>query len=280
MFDDVSVRCNQRCGAGQQADRRRGSPTVLGCAGHRVHEQHQTARDRRRAGRIEVPVREIRAALAQEDRDEREDEDADRDVDVEDPRPAEGARQRAAEQHARRGAAAGDRTPDAERNVPLASLVERRREDRECSGREHRGPEPLERTERDQRALRPGEAVEQGADSEEDEAGDEQPPSPEQVGQPAAEEKRPAEENGVGGDHPLEALLAEVQVGLDRRQRDVHDGDVEHDHELGGHDEGEDEPALTRIEGSHMQLQSLIRSTIHPSNDGTRYAYSHAHDDF
>jgi hypothetical protein len=65
----------------------------------------------------------------------------------------------------------------------------------------------------------------------------------EQVGHAAAEQQEAAEHDRVGGDHPLQALLAEVEVGLDRRQRDIHDRDVEHHHELGRHQDCECDPA-------------------------------------
>src|SRR6266699_331188 len=81
---------------------------------------------------------------------------------------------------------------------------------------EHRGPQALQRAEGDQRSLRPGEAVEERADREERDACDEQAPPPKHVGQAAAEQQDAAEEDRVGGDHPLQALLAEVQVCLDR----------------------------------------------------------------
>jgi hypothetical protein len=42
-----------------------------------------------------------------------------------------------------------------------------------------------------------------------------------------------------------------VQVGLDRRQGDVHDCHVEDDHELGGHDQGEGKPSFSVLDGSH-----------------------------
>ena len=76
-----------------------------------------------------------------------------------------------------------------------------------------------------------------------DDAGDEQRATAEQVGHPAAEQQEAAEHERVGGDHPLEARLGEVQVGLDRRQRDVHDRDVQDDHELRGDEDGESDPA-------------------------------------
>ena len=42
-------------------------------------------------------------------------------------------------------------------------------------------------------------------------------PAAEQVGHPAAKQEDAAEHDRVGGDHPLQAAFAEVQVVLDRR---------------------------------------------------------------
>jgi hypothetical protein len=245
---------------------------VLRRARQRVDEQHQAAGDRGGAGRVEVPVVEVCLALAQQERRESENSDACRNIDEEDPRPAERARERPAEQHAGGTAAPGCGAPDAEREISLASLAEGCGEDRECGGREQRGAEPLQRTESDQRSFRPREAVEQRAGRKQDHSCDEQSPAPKEVGEPAAEQEDAAEEDRVGGDHPLEALLAEVEVGLDRGKRNVHDGDIENDHELGRDDHGERKPALSVVEGTHKDLQSYIASTMNAINGGPRYA--------
>ena len=71
----------------------------------------------------------------------------------------------------------------------------------------------------------------------------ENPPAPEQVRRPAAEQQEAAEGQGVGVDDPLQVGLGEVQRGLDRGQRDVHDRGVEHDHELGGAQQDQSAPA-------------------------------------
>ena len=244
-FDRASIATNatdQTRGGGEQHDRLRGSPAVLGRVRHRIDEQHQAARDRGRTGQVEMAVRDVGAALADELRREHEHGDADRHVDEEDPRPTERARERAAEEHAGRCAAAGDRAPDAEREVPLLSFLERGRQDRERRRREQGSTEPLGGAERDQRAFRPGEPVQQRADGEKGEAGHEQAPPAEQVRHSSAKQQHAAEQDRVRGHHPLQALLAEAEVGLDRRQGDVHDRDVEHHHELGRHDHGKGDP--------------------------------------
>jgi hypothetical protein len=56
--------------------------------------------------------------------------------------------------------------------------------------------------------------------------------------------RKPAEEQGVDVHDPLQPERREVEVRLDRWQRDVHDRRVEHDHELRDADENEDEPTV------------------------------------
>ena len=48
---------------------------------------------------------------------------------------------------------------------------------------------------------------------------------------------RPAKDEHVGVDHPRHRGRCEPEVGLDGRQRDVDDGGVEHDQELGRHEQ-------------------------------------------
>src|SRR5205085_8174204 len=106
---------------------------------------------------------------------------------------------------ARRTAASGGGAPDAEGDVALAAFLEGGGQDRQCRRREQRGAEALERAEGDQRALRPGKAVEQRADREQREPGDEQTAPAEQVGHAAAEQEGAAEQDRVRRPHPLPA---------------------------------------------------------------------------
>ena len=69
-------------------------------------------------------------------------------------------------------------------------------------------------------------------------------PFTEQVTRPPAEQEEAAEDERVAVDDPLQIALAEVEVGPDRGQRDVHDRRIEDHHELGDADEDEDEPAV------------------------------------
>jgi hypothetical protein len=54
-----------------------------------------------------------------------------------------------------------------------------------------------------------------------------------QVGDPPAEQQKPAEGQHVRVDHPREVGERDVQPPSDRRQRDVDDRRVENDHEVG-----------------------------------------------
>ena len=123
------------------------------------------------------------------------------------------------------------------------ALGERRHEERERSRSEQRASQSLQRAEADERARRPGEAAEQRARGKKSEARNEHPAPAEQVGQAAAEQQRPTEEDGVRGDHPLQPRVREAEIGLDRGERDIHNRDVENDHELSGDDESECAPA-------------------------------------
>ena len=103
---------------------------------------------------------------------------------------------------------------------------------------------------------------------EDGEAGDEHAAAPEQVGRAAAEQQEAAEDERVGADHPLQVLLREPEVGLDRGQRDVHDRDVEDDHELHDAEEGEC-PPFARCRRDHVgtPFESVFRR-IHATKGG------------
>jgi len=188
-------------------------------------------------------MRERDAALGEVARSEQDERQPDRNVDVEDPGPGEVRREHAAEQDADGSAAARRRSPDAERGVALATFPEDRHQEREARGREECAAETLETAEDDERSGRPGQAAERGAEGEERDAADEDAPAAEQVCEAPAEQEEAAEDDCVGGDHPLEARLGKAEIVLDRGQGDVHDRHVEHDHELRGDDQGKSRPA-------------------------------------
>ena len=99
-----------------------------------------------------------------------------------------------------------------------------------------------------------GEAAEQRGDGEDAEADHEHPPPPEQVGERAGRQQQRGERQRVGVDDPLQVGEAGVQVALDVGQRDVHDRDVEQQHE-GRHADGDQRPALTVAHGARRAAE-------------------------
>jgi hypothetical protein len=167
--------------------------------------------------------------------------------------PVERLSQRAAEQQADGTTHAGDRGVDAEGLAALGGLGECRCQQRERGRREHRREDALQRACRHERLEALRGTTGGGRAREAEQAGDERPLAAEQIGDPAAEQQQTAEGQRVGGDHPLAVVVGEAQVSLGGRQRDVHDGHVEHDHQLSDADDGEDEPAtiVMGTVGSH-----------------------------
>ena len=96
---------------------------------------------------------------------------------------------------------------------------------------------------------------------EDDEAGEEHALAPDQVAGAPAEQQEAAEEQRVGVDDPLQVRLGQPEVGLDRRQRDVHDRRVEDDHELREADEDEDEPGVDAVRARvHRRRRYRLRA--------------------
>ncbi len=94
-----------------------------------------------------------------------------------------------------------------------------------------------------------GQAVEQRRGREQRHAGHEQPLAAEQVAGASAQEQEPAEDQRVRVDHPLQARRREVKPLLDRGERHVDHGGVEHHHELRQAGDHEDQPPVRRAVG-------------------------------
>ena len=175
---------------------------------------------------------------------EQEGDDADGDVDEEDPRPGEEVDEDAAEQQPDRAATDRDRSPDTHRLRPLGPFGEGCRDDRERGGRDQRGAEALQPA-RDDKELRRGrQPADQRTGGEDDDAGEEDALAAHEVARAAAQQKESPEDERVRVHDPLQVGVGHLEVGLDRRQRDVHDRRIEDDHELRQADEDQDEPRV------------------------------------
>ena len=86
-------------------------------------------------------------------------------------------------------------------------------------------------------------------------AGQEQAPVAEEVAEPPAEQQEAAEREQVGVDDPRERRLGEPEILSDRRQRDVHDRDVEHDHQVAQAEDVEREPSRAAVRWSLLPFR-------------------------
>jgi hypothetical protein len=91
-----------------------------------------------------------------------------------------------------------------------------------------------------------GQAAHERGAGEHDEAGDEDAATAEQVGHPPSKEQETAVGEDVAVDDPLQTLLRETEVALDRGESDVEDRRVEDVHELDETEQDQDRDASPR----------------------------------
>jgi hypothetical protein len=100
------------------------------------------------------------------------------------------------------------------------------------------------------------EAAQQRGGGERDQAGEEHALAAGEIAEPSREQEQTPERHQERVDDPGEVGLAEVEVALNRGQRDIHDRDVEHDHELRQAHDHESRPA-TAVGGSGICRRRL-----------------------
>ncbi len=233
----------------EPAEREDRDPGVRVRLDQAVDQREEAGGDEHRAGDVE---RRRTRILRLVDRVQRHDggHDADRHVDPEDGRPVDLIDQEAAEQRPEREPERRDARPDADGGRDLAAR-ERRDDDRERERVHQRATRALDRPERDQLMVGGRERAGRGGDREHDQADEEHALAAEAVAELAAEQDQRREREHVGVDRPLEAHLIRVERLLDRGERDVHDGVVEHDHEEGEAHRGERVPLAVRVDLGH-----------------------------
>jgi hypothetical protein len=239
-----------------EAERARRAPAVaLGLDDH-IDQEREPAGDAERAQVISSALCDLGARAGHEAQRQRHRDHADRHVDEEDPRPRQRLREHAAEQQADRRAAGGERRPQAQRLALGIAGGEGGVDDRERRGGHEGRPDPLGRTRADQHRGGAREPIDERGGGEERDAGEEQAAAPEQVREASAQEQEAAEGQRVGVDDPLQVGRAEPQAVLDRGQRDVHDGRVEHHHQLREADDGDAEPGVVGGPGGLVHGQT------------------------
>ena len=176
--------------------------------------------------------------------------------------PVEQVGEDAAEKHARDAAAREDEAEDAHRLGALGGLGEEQHDQGERHRGDDRAADALYRACRDEEALRGRETARERGDREERDPGEEHPARPVQVAEPAAEEQEAAEGEEIGVDDPRQGGLREPEVVADRRQRDIHDRPVEHDHQVAQAEDDQGKPACARIGHGHPGLLPVVSSTL------------------
>jgi hypothetical protein len=157
--------------------------------------------------------------------------------------PADRLCQDATGQQSDRAAAGDDEGVDAHRDRSLPRLRELGHDQREDHRRGDRAAEPLDEARGDQHDLVAGNPASRRGEREQHEAAEKDALAPDQVAEPAREQQEAAERDHVRVDDPGQVRLREVQVALDRRQRDVHNRRVEDHHQLAQADDRERYPA-------------------------------------
>ena len=181
----------------------------------------------------------------------------DRDVEEEDPPPADARGDGPAHERADRHRPTDHRAVDADGRAPLFAgegLGDEGERGGEHDGAAHTlgGPGQVEHQRRG------GQAAGQGGQGEEHEADGEHAPPAVHVTEDTGREQEGGQGQGVGVDHPLEVLEGRVQGDLDVGQRDVHDRDVEQQHERAEADGDEGPPFAV-----HEALLSSVRRLPH-----------------
>lgn len=220
-------------------------PHGLG-TGEAVHQGDQAERGEHDAGDVQRCAVAGAGRLTDDEVRARGGDDGERDVDEERPAPVQVLGEEAAEDQPDSATATGDGPVDAERLGALLGVGEHHGEQGEGGRGEQGAEDTLEGPGAEHHRLVLGGAAERGGQREADQTDDEGALAPPEVGDPAAEEEKSTEGEGVGGDDPLLVAVGYAEVGLGGGQRDVHDGRVEDDHQLGERDEGQGFPA-TRI---------------------------------
>jgi ribonuclease E len=228
------------------SDRVRRDPAVLGRALDCEQQRDQTPHQRGRSGQVELTqARTVGGDGGDHVQRERADRDANRDVDEEHRAPAERVGEDAAKEDSGRGARTADRPPDSEGVSPLRAVVGGR-DDRQCGRQQKRSAGALQCAARNQRGRAPCETAAERRRGEQRQAGHEDRPSPDEIGQAAAEQHEAAGEQDVRGNDPLQ-VAGEVKCPADGRQRHVDDGHVEDDHELRDRQQSQGGPRRPRF---------------------------------
>ena len=224
----------------ERRDIGKGAPVVTLTFDQPEDDGEQGAAGEQHTNRIEVLLPAEADAGKQPDPED-EGDDPDRNVDPEDGLPAEVGDEEPAQRRARDRSDAGDRAPDAKRR---AALVGRKDvgQNAERLGREDGATHALDHAGRDQLGRTLRQATGDRRQREDGEADEEEPFGAEHVAEPAGGDQQHRVGEDVGVEHPEDLVESRVQAVDDARNRDVHDREIEQDHEEAKAEHEQDDP--------------------------------------
>jgi hypothetical protein len=194
---------------------------------------------------LRSPVGVLVARLGDDARRQRQRGEPDRHVDQEDAAPAEpgdvGLHEQAADQLAADGRQPHREAVRGQRAGTVGAGVGHA-DDRQDVRHQDRGRGALQQPRGNEDLGAAGDPAFGGCQREERQADREDLAAPELVAEPPGRDQQDGGGQRVAGDDPLDRAIACVQVALHRRQRDVHDEEVQDDHERAGQDDGERSP--------------------------------------
>ncbi len=248
-------KCARRADSqGRRVDRRQ--PARHASVRHGEYQGRHRDRDQRRAAGIQPAPSCPAARVCEQKRRRGRGKDADRDVDQEHGAPARELYQDAAEHLAGDEADGGGRPVQAEGAGPLLAVGEACRDQRQCGRRDDRGTRALDDSRGNQQHGITREPAGQRGSREDEQSEDEHPAAPEHVRRPAAQYQQAAEGYRVAGDDPLNGRSRHPEFPPDGRESDIHDAEVQDDHERRHQDECEPQALMPGGRGDNCRAGS------------------------
>ncbi len=243
-------------GQQQRAEHGRRGPAEHVRLGHGEHQRGHGPGDEQRAADVEPAVppapgpvakhlaRRLAARLAEQPRREQQGQDADRHVHQEHGPPASELDQHAAQHLARHEAHRRGGAVHAQGTGALRAFGKAGRDQGEGRRGDQRGAGALHHARGDEQKRVAGQPAGQRRRREDQQPGHEHAAPAEYVRGASAQDQQATERDRVSGHDPLHRRRREAEFSLDRRQGHVHDAEVQDDHERGGQDERQAEPAM------------------------------------
>ena len=230
--------------SGGQRQPRPQRPSMRPAVDQRQHDGGEAEGGQDRPGEVQPPS--LTPGLRDHPRRRQHRHQADRDVDEKAAAPAQAERvgldEDPADELARHGGEAHAHAVGGQRLGPIGAVVEDA-DDGQDVGHQQGGGAALKQPGDDQHLRRAGHPAPGGGEREQGQPGGEAPDAAHPVTQAGAGDEEHGVGEAVAGDDPFDRTRRRVQVGLHRRQRDVDDEEVQHDHEGAGEDHRQRQPA-------------------------------------